>query len=316
MHSRTISAAFRTLTAISAILALTFSIWSIWTVFTASASAPFLWRLQAALADAWVPCCLTIGFACATTRRQTVRRIGWGLVLLTLLVGIAIAWHIVAPTSIAHTITLFQTHSPFPTPIRLAVAIGATLALLDHATRAQRIEEAYQQYSESLFTYALSLSAREVAAAEDLVQDLFCFLSDGKHDTALQLGDEQLKAYLITSLNTLARTTARAQRRRARRDAQFLALSETTTPAADHAHADAELHARLDTAVEQLPPRTAEAFRLIYNLGLRSAEAATIMGISASTVRGYIKDALESLRPHFADITLPSANRTLQPEVA
>lgn len=65
---------------------------------------------------------------------------------------------------------------------------------------------------------------------------------------------------------------------------------------ADHALAQAELHAAIESAVAALPPRCREVFVLSRTHGLRQAQIALRLGISTKTVEAHITIALRVLR--------------------
>ena len=57
-----------------------------------------------------------------------------------------------------------------------------------------------------------------------------------------------------------------------------------------------ELRHKLETAIEQLPPKGREAFTLSYLHGMKNKEIAQAMNISVRTVDAHIYNALKQLR--------------------
>ncbi|HXC26006.1 MAG TPA: sigma-70 family RNA polymerase sigma factor [Gemmatimonadaceae bacterium] len=318
MNHRTPSLILRTFAAIGAILFGALSVWSTWTALTATTVAPLVWRIQALLADAWFPIALTLGFACAAAPRRSLRKTGWGLVFLTIVAMCLWTWHVYTHRSgpPARTATLSTLQTTVHTALRLVVTVGATLAVFDRDKRAQRIGDIYCKYSALLFTSALSRCSRDTPAAEDLVHNLFVALHDGKHDEILQRDDNAVKAYLFTYLWKSASTTTRAQRRRGQHEIQAAEFYPNTAPAADSDSNDTMLRERIDTAAKRLPPQVAKAFHFVYELDMPCVEAAKLMGLSSSTVRGYIKQACALLRPQLLDLAPPSSRRPPQSETA
>jgi len=318
MDHRTPSLILRTFAAIGAILFGAISVWSVWTALTATTAAPLTWRIEALLADTWFLLALTLGFAFAAAPRSSLRKAGWGLVVLTIVAMYLWTWHIYTHRSVppTRTATLSTLQTTVHTALRLVVAVGAALAVFDRDKRAQRIGDIYYKYAALLFASALTLSSRDTPAAEDLLHNLFVALHDGKYDDVLQRDDEEVKAYLFTYLWKSASTTTRAQRRRGQYETQAAESYPNTTPAADSDSNDAMLRDRIDTATKRLPPQVAKAFHFVYELDMPSVEAAKLMGLSSSTVRGYIKQACELLRPQLLDLAPPSSRRPPQSETA
>jgi RNA polymerase sigma factor (sigma-70 family) len=138
-----------------------------------------------------------------------------------------------------------------------------------------------------------------VAAAEDLVQDIYLKIST--------LGDEaeveSPAAFLYRVGANLLLDRARRERRAMARDG---AWSETRRvaagaedaadePALDDALASRQRLQRLTEAVTQLPAQMQRAFRLHKFDGFSHVETAKRMGISVSAVEKHISAALKSL---------------------
>ena len=57
-----------------------------------------------------------------------------------------------------------------------------------------------------------------------------------------------------------------------------------------------EIRREIESSIEKLPPKCAQAFRLFYFHDVSQKEIAEVMGISVRTVEGHIHNALKHLR--------------------
>ena len=137
------------------------------------------------------------------------------------------------------------------------------------------------------------------AEAEDLVQELYLKVA------AVGDGEEIVNpgAYLYRLASNLMLDRLRQRRRSETRDRDYLDSHNVVVGGqgiADLAPADEAVAARqrlerLLAAVETLPPRTRDAFRLHKFEGLTHAETAARLGISRSAVEKHISSALAHL---------------------
>jgi RNA polymerase sigma-70 factor (ECF subfamily) len=136
--------------------------------------------------------------------------------------------------------------------------------------------------------------------AEEVVQELFLWIWEHRHEWEPR---GSLRAYLFKaarnrSLNRIGER--HVQERFRERLAQVPRhpaqsedpLSRTTTR---------ELARVLADAIEQLPPRCREVFRLVREQRLSYAQTAILIGISAKTVEMHMNRALAVLRRRAAD---------------
>ena len=65
-----------------------------------------------------------------------------------------------------------------------------------------------------------------------------------------------------------------------------------------------ELRQRVEEAIDKLPPKCAQAFRLFYVQEISQKEIASVMGISVRTVEGHIRQAMRTLREELKDLSL------------
>lgn len=124
-------------------------------------------------------------------------------------------------------------------------------------------------------------------AAEDVVQEAFCNLFR-RWDRLSHV--EGAEYYVRVSVLNGCRT---ALRRRSLRASHV--LWERPAPSAESAVLGSEERDQLIRAVDRLPRRQRETLILRYYLDLPDQEIATLMGISANTVRSAAHRALETL---------------------
>ena len=135
------------------------------------------------------------------------------------------------------------------------------------------------------------------AIAEELVQDLFADLW-ARRDTWTPRSS--VRAYLFTAvrnraLNLRKRDTLERDWSEQEATAEVHALHQDP-PRADAALETAELHARLEAAMESLPERCRLVMRLRWREQLGYAEIAEIMGISPKGVENQLARGLKALR--------------------
>lgn len=145
--------------------------------------------------------------------------------------------------------------------------------------------------------FAARLGSMETA--EDLAQDLYLKLS-----TMAPVEDVQNPMALLYRMGAnLMLDRLRQGRRAAARDDAWLKTERVTLggedvvdqPPADEALAARQRLTQLIAAVEQLPARMREAFRLHKLQGLSHAETARAMGVSVSAVEKHVSGALKAL---------------------
>lgn len=145
--------------------------------------------------------------------------------------------------------------------------------------------------------FAARLGSR--AEAEDLVQDLFVRISgmDG-------LGPVDNPSALLHRIGSnLMLDRLRSQKRAGTRDNEWRSLNTTVIaghevadePAADDVVAGRQRLKVLVEAVEDLPEKTRQAFRLHKLEGHSHVETARRMGISVSTVEKHVSAAMKTL---------------------
>ena len=141
---------------------------------------------------------------------------------------------------------------------------------------------------------------RERALAEELVQDLFAGLWARRAAWEVRGGGGSVRAYLFAAVRNRA-LNLRARRAVERDWEADEAIDDVRTIHRAPARADelleaAELHARLDAAIESLPERCRLVMQLRWRDQLSYAEIAEVMGISAKGVENQLSRGLKALR--------------------
>ena len=140
---------------------------------------------------------------------------------------------------------------------------------------------------------------RERAAAEDAVQEVYARFWAGRE--AVREG-ESVRPLLVRAVANAARDLARAENRRRRREALF-AREAAGAPA----RLDADLSARLESALGSLDEGTRLAVELHYGEGMNHAEIASALGIDAAASRKRASRGLARLRDSLAGAGLALA---------
>ena len=140
---------------------------------------------------------------------------------------------------------------------------------------------------------------RSMAAAEDLVQDLYVRVAS--LDAAERV--ENPSAYLYRLASNLMLDRLRSDRRSGARDASWLqgqrlelgGESVADQPTAEQSVAARQRLAQVARAIADLPPKTRRAFELHKLEGLTQEETARALGVSRKTVEKQISAALQRL---------------------
>ena len=151
------------------------------------------------------------------------------------------------------------------------------------------LEQLVALYWQPLVRFAGGIVQRE-GAAEDVVQEAFIRLWSRRHT----LGFEgSVRAFLYT----LTRNAAIDEHRRLGRQGALTTRAATpAAPASPLSHAvESELRKAAEAAVEALPPRRREVFRLARIEGLTYREIAQVMDLSPQTVANQMSRALTDL---------------------
>ncbi|MEY8686760.1 RNA polymerase sigma-70 factor [Bacteroides sp. AN502(2024)] len=156
----------------------------------------------------------------------------------------------------------------------------------------------FHKYYPSLIFYATRLIGEE--EAEDVVQDVFVELWRRKN--YIEIGD-QIHAYLYRAIYTRALNVLK---HRNVEDGYCAAMEEINQRRAefyqpDHNEVirrieDKELRKEIHDAINELPDKCKEVFKLSYLHDMKNKEIADALGISLRTVEAHIYKALKYLR--------------------
>jgi RNA polymerase sigma-70 factor (ECF subfamily) len=140
---------------------------------------------------------------------------------------------------------------------------------------------------------------RSMAAAEDLVQDLYVRVAALDSEEPV----ENPSAYLYRLASNLMLDRLRSDRRSTARDSAWVQSRSVELhgeavadePSAEQNVAGRQRLALLTRAIADLPPKTRRAFELHKLEGLTQEETARVLGVSRKTVEKQISSALQRL---------------------
>ena len=136
----------------------------------------------------------------------------------------------------------------------------------------------FRRYYPSLIFYATRLVGEE--EAEDVVQDVFVEL--WKRKDSIEIG-EQIQAFLYRAVYTRALNVLK---HRNVEDGYCAAMEEINQRRAEFYH----------DAINELPDKCKEVFKLSYLHDMKNKEIADILGVSLRTVEAHMYKALKFLR--------------------
>lgn len=171
-------------------------------------------------------------------------------------------------------------------------------------------EQLFRQYKDKLYSFILHLSG-SATIAEDVLQDVFLKIWRDRHQLT---GIDNFNAYLYR----MAQNTAINVLRRQSREALLLNEVQRLAPEGvqgDELLAAKEVRAALQQAINNLPPQQRKVYQLGKEQGLTYEEIAAALGISTSTVRNHMVQALKSIREYIA-LHFPSLLIYLVPMLA
>lgn len=133
---------------------------------------------------------------------------------------------------------------------------------------------------------------------EDLVQDFFVRLwIEGQK---LEI-TSSLKSYLFTSIRNMSINHLKHNQIKKQYEYDVIKREDEFQQSAEWEYTEAELIELLEKAIEKLPPRSCEVFRLSRFKGKDNATIAQMLGISKRTVELQISNALKILRAELKD---------------
>lgn len=158
----------------------------------------------------------------------------------------------------------------------------------------------YDLYAPSLISFA---GARLISLEEarDIIHDLFVYLWAEREHLIIS---HSLKAFLFAT--TRYRIIDHIRRNVKRREYidKLQLLPESVDGNIDNDLDAKELHLAIEKAVDQLPPRTREIYRLSRHEHLTVAEIAGQLSISEQTVKNQLTTALSHLRSFISRLSV------------
>ena len=156
----------------------------------------------------------------------------------------------------------------------------------------------FRRYYPSLIFYATRLVGEE--EAEDVVQDVFVEL--WKRKDSIEIG-EQIQAFLYRAVYTRALNVLK---HRNVEDGYCAAMEEINRRRAEFYQPDnnevirkiedRELRKEILDAINELPDKCKEVFKLSYLHDMKNKEIADVLGVSLRTVEAHMYKALKFLR--------------------
>ena len=135
------------------------------------------------------------------------------------------------------------------------------------------------------------------AVAEELVQDLFCWVWDHRFETPVP---RSVRGYLFGSIRNRALNHLRHERVTIEFESAATRNRNIGAHPADEELLVADLAGALARVVREMPVRCREVFTLVRDEQLSYAEVAEVLGISSRTVEIHMSRALTLLRRRLA----------------
>jgi RNA polymerase sigma-70 factor (ECF subfamily) len=168
-----------------------------------------------------------------------------------------------------------------------ATTDDATLVELARGGDREAFEQLMREHLDAVYGHALRFFG-DTATAEDVAQEVFV-------KVYRSLGDFDGRAAFSTWLYRITRNVCLDTFRRGKRQASPVdPVDLPERPSGDHAAA-VVASIDLERAVSALPPEDRDAFNAIALFGLSYADAATVLGVPAGTVKSRVFRARRSL---------------------
>ena len=148
------------------------------------------------------------------------------------------------------------------------------------------------------YAYGIVYNADE---AEDIVQKMFCKLWDQRDKIEIHTS---IKSYLYRIVHNDCLNRIKQLKNRDEHNQYLGLISSNVVEDTSEQLIYNELKQKIETAIENLPPRCKEVFMLSRYSYLSYSEIAEKMGISSGTVEKQISKALQVLRNDLQDYLL------------
>jgi RNA polymerase sigma-70 factor (ECF subfamily) len=172
---------------------------------------------------------------------------------------------------------------------------GAKLKGIDlNASRFFVFEEYYNSYSQAVYANIRKMVADPVLA-QDVLQDVFVALWEHRE----QLDPERIPNWLfVVSYNK----SISCLKKNLRESTTNIPVNSISTDIIQEVSFDEDLYSSrlsiLEEAIEKLPSRKKQVFRLCKLEGHTAEEVAELLGISVASVRDYLKQATRFIRSY------------------
>lgn len=153
-------------------------------------------------------------------------------------------------------------------------------------------EQLFVEWYDPLCRYAYGLLP-DTDDAEDIVQKMFCKLWDQRSNLEIHTS---VKSYLYRIVHNDCLNKIKQRKIRMEHHEYLAYTGQNTVNNTDTRVISGELNRQIETAIENLPPRCREVFRLSRYEYLSYAEIARKLNITHNTVETQIVKALKILR--------------------
>ncbi|MGF7077173.1 RNA polymerase sigma-70 factor [Mucilaginibacter sp. 3215] len=161
-------------------------------------------------------------------------------------------------------------------------------------------EEIYNRYWLKLYSAAYK-RVKERETAQEIVQDFFTSFWINREQVKIQTS---LQGYLFTSIKYLVLNYKRAEAVRNSYAEILLLVNNSFDNSTEENYYYKELLERVETEVNQLPPKCRNVFELSRKQYKTNKEIAQLMGISEKTVENHLTKALRYLRVNLNSLLL------------
>ncbi|SEO34627.1 RNA polymerase sigma-70 factor, ECF subfamily [Mucilaginibacter gossypiicola] len=161
-------------------------------------------------------------------------------------------------------------------------------------------EEIYNRYWLKLYSAAYK-RVKERETAQEIVQDFFTSFWINREQVKIQTS---LQGYLFTSIKYLVLNYKRAEAVRNSYAEILLMVNNSFDNSTEENYYYKELLERVETEVNQLPPKCRNVFELSRKQYKTNKEIAQLMGISEKTVENHLTKALRYLRVNLNSVLL------------
>jgi len=158
-------------------------------------------------------------------------------------------------------------------------------------------EKIFKEFFNSLTYYARKFT-RDHDSAKDIVHSVFINLWEKRNDISL---DQSVKSYLYTAVHNRCLNHIRDRAKFIKDDASELEFIQKLTVDKITDIEIQEIESRINDAINSLPERCREVFKLNRFEEKKYSEIAELLGISVKTVEAQISKALKILREELKD---------------